>query len=229
MRPGLPSLRVINALRRTTGAAVVACDLSWRFGPFDAVRGVTFEVARGEVFSLLGSEGAGKSTILLMLCTLTHPSGGRAAVSGYDVAEQPGAVRRRVALVSAGELLDGPLAAQGFRVHVPDVLCLDEPTEGLDPRARTHLWRAVRRLQVQGTTVMFATSSIDDAGQADRIAIIDAGRIVALDTPARLRATAGSAAGLDDAFIHFTGCPLRPAGDALGAARRFMARRQEAS
>lgn len=194
----------------------MARGLGKSFGLRQAVRGVSFEIAGGEIFAFLGSDGAGKSTIIRMLCTLTEPTAGRAAVAGFDVAERPRAVRRRAALV-----LDDP-TFELFRAlpDAPDVLFVDEPRGGFDPRTRAVLWHHMRRVRDEGTTVLFATSSIADAEQADRIAIIDDGHIVALDTPAALRATAGS----HDVFVHFTGHLLRPhGGDALGAARRFMA------
>lgn len=202
--------------RRGTVPAVVVRDLSKSFGLRPAVRSVSFEVAGGEIFAFLGPDGAGKSTIIRMLCTLTEPTGGRAAVAGYDIAQRPRAVRRRAALVSEDRALEILRALP----HTPDVLFVDEPRSGFDFRTRAGLWHDLRRVRDEGTTVLFTTSSIDEAERADRIAIIDAGRIMALDTPAALRATAGS----DDVFFHFTGHPIRPpGGDGLGAARRFMA------
>jgi ABC-2 type transport system ATP-binding protein len=205
--------------RRAMVPAVVAHDLSKSFGPIQAVRGVSFEVAGGEIFAFLGPDDAGKSTIIRMLCTLTEPTGGRAAVAGYDIAQRPRAVRRRAALVSEDRALEILRALPSTR----DVLFVDEPRSGFDLRTRAGLWHDLRRLRDEGTTVIFTTSSVNEAEQADRIAIIDAGRIVALDTPAGLRATAGG----DDVFRHFAGYPIRPArGDELGAARRFIAARR---
>lgn len=202
--------------RRGTVPAVAARDLSKSFGLRQAVRGVTFEVACGEIFAFLGPDGAGKSTIIRMLCTLTEPTGGRAAVAGYDVAQRPRAVRRRAALVSE----DRALEILRSLPQAPEVLFVDEPRRGFDLRTRAGLWHDLRRVRDEGTTVLFTTSSMDDAEEADRIAIIDDGRLVALDTPAALKATAGS----DDVLFHFTGHPIRSSGgDELGAARRFMA------
>lgn len=214
------SVLALGSLRRATAPAVAASDLSKSFGPVEAVRGVSFEVARGEIFAFLGSNGAGKSTIVRMLCALTQPTGGRVAVAGYDVVERPRAVRRRVGLVTHSEAM--PL-------HTPEVLFLDEPTLGSGFRTRADLWHDMRRVRDEGATVLFATSSVDDAEQADRIAIIDDGRVAALGTPAALKAAvplwrAGvRPAALDDVFFHVTGRPIRPHGDELGAARRFMA------
>lgn len=197
----------------------MARGLSKSFGTRQAVRDVSFEIAGGEIFAFLGSDGAGKSTLMRMLCTLTEPTAGRATVAGYDVAERPRAVRRRAALV----LDDRTFELFRSLPEAPDVLFVDEPAEGFDPRNRAVLWHHLRRVRHEGTTVLLATSSMDDAEQADRIAIIDDGRVVALDTLAGLRA----AAGRNDVFFHFTGHPIHPPGtDALGAARRFMTARR---
>jgi ABC-2 type transport system ATP-binding protein len=104
--------------RAPEGAAVEAVSLAKRFGDVDAVRQVSFIVRRGEVFAFLGPNGAGKTTTVKMLCTLARPSGGRAAVAGFDVARQPKAVRRRIGLVFQEQTLDDRLTAeQNLRFH----------------------------------------------------------------------------------------------------------------
>jgi len=75
-------------------------DLRRRFGNFEAVRGVSFTVERGEIFGYLGANGAGKSTTIRILCGLLEPSSGRAIVAGHDVARDPTGVRRRVGYMS---------------------------------------------------------------------------------------------------------------------------------
>jgi ABC-2 type transport system ATP-binding protein len=98
--------------------AVETMSLSKRFGEVDAVKGVSFSVARGEVFAFLGPNGAGKTTTVRMLCTLTRPGGGQAKVAGFDVARQPKAVRRRIGLVFQEQTLDDRLTAeQNLRFH----------------------------------------------------------------------------------------------------------------
>jgi ABC-2 type transport system ATP-binding protein len=241
--------------------AVDVLGLSKQYGPVEAVRSVTFQVAPREVFAFLGPNGAGKSTTIRMLCTLTRPTAGQARVSGYDVARQPRAVRRSIGLVFQDQTLDEQLTAEenlrfhavlygvprdevGRRLdrvlelvdltsrrgdlvstysggmarrleiarallHTPDVLFLDEPTVGLDPQTRARMWEDVLRLRdEEGAAVFFTTHYMDEAEYADRIAIIDHGAIVALDTPAALKA----AVGADTAH-------LRTADDATAAAR----------
>ncbi|MGH8991650.1 MAG: ATP-binding cassette domain-containing protein [Acidimicrobiia bacterium] len=241
--------------------AVEVLGLSKHYGPVEAVRTVTFQVAPREVFAFLGPNGAGKSTTIRMLCTLTRPTAGQARVAGYDVARQPRAVRRSIGLVFQDQTLDEQLTAEenlrfhavlygvpgdqvqpridrvlelvdltGRRrdlvstysggmarrleiaralLHTPDVLFLDEPTVGLDPQTRTRMWEDVLRLRdEEGAAVFFTTHYMDEAEYADRIAIIDHGAIVALDTPAALKAAVGADT------VH-----LRTADDATAVAR----------
>jgi len=216
-----------------------------RFGDFDAVSGVSFSVAKGEVFAFLGPNGAGKSTTIKMLCTLARPTSGCATVAGFDVVTHAKAVRRHIGLVFQEQTLDEQLTANEnlrfhavlYRVprsevesrirhvlelvdladrgndlvstfsggmarrleiarallHTPDVLFLDEPTLGLDPQTRALMWEDVLRMRRdEGVTVFLTTHYMDEAEYADRIAIIDRGRIVALDTPANLKAAVGA-------------------------------------
>lgn len=225
--------------------AVEVDGLVKRFGDFEAVAGISFSVARGEVFAFLGPNGAGKSTTIKMLCTLARPTAGGARVAGFDVAARPKAVRRHIGLVFQEQTLDEQLTANEnlrfhavlYRVprsdvesrirhvlelvdlaerggdlvstfsggmarrleiarallHTPDVLFLDEPTLGLDPQTRALMWEDVLRMRdEEGVTVFLTTHYMEEAEYADRIAIIDRGRIVALDTPANLKAAVGA-------------------------------------
>src|SRR5205814_6208865 len=93
-------------------------DLAKHYGPIRAVRGVTFTVPAGETFGFLGPNGAGKSTTISMLCTLVRPTGGSAAVAGYDVVTEQAQVRRRIGLVFQDTTLDDYLTAQeNLRLH----------------------------------------------------------------------------------------------------------------
>ena len=212
-------------------------------GGVEAVKGISFEVASGEVFGLLGPNGAGKSTTIGMLTTTVRPTEGTAVLAGFDVVEQPLAARRvssvvfqepvvdraltgrrnleiharlwgvdggsaRIAelaeLLGLTELVDRPAGSYsgGERrrleiaralVSEPRVLFLDEPTVGLDPLIRHELLDAIARLRALGDmTVLLTTHYLDEAERlCDRVAIVHAGEIVALDTPAALLATLG--------------------------------------
>ncbi len=101
-----------------TPNAIEVDQLARRFGAIEAVKGVSFEVAEGELFGFLGPNGAGKSTTINMLCTLLHPSGGRATVNGFDVARQRSEVRRSIGLVFQQTTVDEYLSAeQNLRFH----------------------------------------------------------------------------------------------------------------
>src|SRR3989440_5505375 len=229
----------------TRPRAIVVNGLAKSYDEVEAVRGVAFEVATGEVFGFLGPNGAGKSTTINMLCTLAKPTAGGATVAGYDVVTQRDDVRRHIGLVFQDPTLDGYLSAKenlrlhaelygverslvaprmrqvlemvglwerkdspvatfsgGMRrrleiarglMHSPRVLFLDEPTIGLDPQTRSSIWRYIRALQeTEGTTVFMTTHYMEEAEYCDRIAIMDRGEIVVLDTPEALKASVGT-------------------------------------
>ena len=225
--------------------AIEVSDLQKSFGEVEAVRGVSFEVAAGEVFGFLGANGAGKTTTINMLCTLARPTAGGARVAGYDVVRARDDVRRHIGLVFQDPTLDGYLTAeQNLRLHaelygvdsalVPDrmrqvlemvglwerrdatvmtfsggmrrrleiargflhsprVLFLDEPTIGLDPQTRSSIWSYIAQLQErEEITIFMTTHYMDEAEFCDRIAIMDQGEIVVLDTPEALKAQVGA-------------------------------------
>jgi ABC-2 type transport system ATP-binding protein len=226
-------------------AAISVKDLRKSFGDFEAVKGVNFEVGTREVFGFLGPNGAGKTTTINMLCTLTKPSAGSAAVAGFDVVGAKDDVRRHIGLVFQDPTLDGYLTAEqnlrlhaelygvdkavvkprmqqvlemvglwerrdgqvmtfsgGMRrrleiarglMHSPRVLFLDEPTIGLDPQTRASIWGYIRQLQErEEITIFMTTHYMDEAEFCGRIAIMDGGEIVALDTPAALKEAVGA-------------------------------------
>ncbi|MHB8732533.1 MAG: ATP-binding cassette domain-containing protein [bacterium] len=108
------------------------CDLVKRFGAVEAVRGVTFSVAAGEIFGFLGPNGAGKTTTIKMLATLLRPTSGRAALAGYDVVAHPGDVRRSMGIVFQDPSLDNRLTAeQNLRFHA---MLYGVPSAEVEPR-----------------------------------------------------------------------------------------------
>ncbi len=225
-------------------AAIEVHGLVKRFGEIEAVRGVDFEVASGEVFGFLGPNGAGKTTTINMLCTLVKPTEGWATVAGHDVVRERDDVRRNIGLVFQDPTLDNYLSAEqnlklhaelyglqsnlvaprmkqvlqmvglwerkdspvgtfsgGMRrrleiargmMHSPRVLFLDEPTIGLDPQTRRSIWDYIRELKErEEITIFMTTHYMDEAEWCDRIAIMDNGQIVALDSPERLKGQIG--------------------------------------
>ncbi len=246
-----------------TDSIITTRDLRKSFraprGAVDAVRGISIDVARGEIFGFLGPNGAGKTTSLRMLTTLLPVDGGTAVVAGYDVATQPDKVRERIGYVSQlggaddlatgrenlvlqGRLYGDDLATVSARadelmdildlaefadrkvktfsggqrrrldialgiVHRPDVVFLDEPSTGLDPQNRAHLWDHVRALRDRGTTIFLTTHYLEEADAlCDRLVIMDHGEIVIEGTPRDLkRQVAGESVVLSLRDDHVTG------------------------
>src|SRR3989442_10769714 len=103
---------------RAAAPAIVVEGLAKSFDQVEAVRGVDFEVATGEVFGFLGPNGAGKTTTINMLCTLAKPTAGSATVAGHDVVSERDDVRRNIGLVFQDPTLDGYMtAAQNLKLH----------------------------------------------------------------------------------------------------------------
>lgn len=248
-------------------ALVIAHDLEKWYGSVHAVRGVSFEVKRGEVFGLLGPNGAGKTTILEMVEGMLPIDRGTVTIDGVDVARNAERVRGSIGIalqksafferLSLMELLrlfadlygkerqtDQLLARVGLQdlarrqvktlsggqqqrfavavalVNDPPLLFLDEPTTGLDPQARRSLWELIDLLRREGRSVVLTTHYMEEAQQlCDRVAILDAGKILALDAPMALvqellktgfhKDVVVWPADLEDVYLHITGKQLR--------------------
>ncbi len=223
--------------------AIAVRNLVKRYGNFEAVKGISFDVKRGELFAFLGPNGAGKSTTINVLVTILKPTSGEVKVAGFDVVREKLEVRKRIGVVFQDPSLDYRLTVEdnlkihgyvygiygkeldkridevleivelrgvrkklvkhlsgGMRrrleiarglMHTPEVLFLDEPTTGLDPQTRARIWDYIRGIRERGTTVFFSTHYMDEAEYADRVAIMDHGKILALDTPAELKKRIG--------------------------------------
>ena len=219
-------------------------DLVCRYGQRLALRGISFSVAPGEVFGLLGPNGGGKTTLFRVLTTLLEPDEGRARVFGLDAVRDSAAIRRRIGVVFQNQSLDRRLTAAenllhqghlyglrggalrrridqvleraglaerrdqvvdtlsgGLRrrvelakalLHQPDLLLLDEPSTGVDPRARLDFWDYLQRLRRDsGVTILLTTHLLEEADKCDRLAVLDEGRIVGAGTPAALKKEIG--------------------------------------
>ncbi|MDR6867214.1 ABC-2 type transport system ATP-binding protein [Microbacterium resistens] len=214
------------------------------FGDHVVLDGLDLTVRSGEIFALLGANGAGKTTAINILTTLVAPDAGTVRVAGIDATADPIEVKRRISLTgqaaSVDEMLTGRenltmfgrlsgLSARDARARAeellalfglveagarrvrtysggmrrrldlalsfvvrPEVLFLDEPTTGLDTRSRRDLWEVIRSLADAGTTVFLTTQYLEEADRlADRIAVLDRGRVVALGTAAELKSRVG--------------------------------------
>lgn len=219
--------------------AVETVELTRRFGSFTAVDRVSLTVQQGEIFGFLGSNGAGKSTTIRMLCGLLQPTSGQARVGGFDVYREPEKIKQSIGYMSQRFSLYDELSVEenldffagvysvpsrlrearknelleemGLRemrrrstsvlpgglkqrlalacavLHEPPILFLDEPTSGVDPVARREFWDLIYRLAEAGRTVFVTTHYMDEAEYCGRLALMDAGRVIALDTPDGLR------------------------------------------
>ncbi len=198
-----------------------------------ALSNVSFEVKEGELFGLIGPDGAGKTTLFRLLTTLLIPDQGTATVGGLDVVNDYKAIRKSVGYMPgrfslyqdltveenlnffatifgttieenydlikdiyiqiepfkkrrAGALSGGmkqKLALSCALIHKPKVLFLDEPTTGVDPVSRKEFWEMLKRLQKGGITILVSTPYMDEAALCDRIALIQDGKILEIDTP----------------------------------------------
>jgi len=215
---------------------VVAQGVRKHFGRVTAVDGVDLEIPRGELFGVIGPDGAGKTTLFRVLTTLMLPDEGSVRINGRDVVDDYVAIRstigympgrfslypdlsveenlqffaalfgtsveenlelvadiynqlapfrdRRADKLSGG--MKQKLALCCALIHKPEVLFLDEPTTGVDPVSRREFWEMLGRLRDQGITILVSTPYMDEANRCDRIALMQNGRIMAVDTPAAI-------------------------------------------
>ncbi len=221
------------------GPMIQTTDLTRRFGDLTAVDHLTLEIAQGEIFGLVGPDGAGKTTTLRMLCGLMDPSAGSATVAGRNVlteveavkdqigymaqrfglyadlsveenmvfyadlfgitdAERQGLMSKLLAMTrmepfrkrAAGKLSGGmkqKLALMCTLLHHPQILFLDEPTNGVDPVSRRDFWAILYQLVKGGMTVLITTAYLDEAERCNRVGLLHRGRLIRCETPETLR------------------------------------------
>ncbi len=237
------------------------------YGDREVVKGISFEVKKGEIFGILGPNGAGKTTTLEMIEAMREIDGGSATLDGIDVATHPTEIKRIIGVqpqspafqdkTKLSEIIELFAAAYGEKVrpmqflddvklgekagsyvetlsggqkqrlsiaaalvHNPKVFFMDEPTTGLDPQARRNLWELVQQVRDKGVTVIMTTHYMEEAELlCDRVAIMDQGKIIAMDTPKALvtqllkrgftKKQHVEQADLEDVFIDLTGKGLR--------------------
>lgn len=201
-----------------------------------ALDDVSFTIKRGELFGLIGPDGAGKTSMFRILTTLLLSDSGSASVNGFDVAKDledirkivgymPGkfslyqdltieenlnffadvfgtSVKENYAIIKdiyeqiepfkkrrAGKLSGGmkqKLALCCALIHKPEILFLDEPTTGVDPVSRKEFWEILKNLIKQGITIMVSTPYMDEAGLCERIALLQQGKIMSINTPQQI-------------------------------------------
>ena len=208
-------------------------------GKILAVEDASFSVQRGELFGLIGPDGAGKSSLFRILTTLLLADLGNATVDGLDVRKDYKKIRQSVGYMPgkfslyqdltieenlnffatifnttiaenydlihdiyvqiepfkdrrAGKLSGGmkqKLALCCALIHKPTVLFLDEPTTGVDPVSRKEFWEMLKRLREKDITILVSTPYMDEAALCDRIALIQKGKILQIDSPEHISAT----------------------------------------
>jgi ABC-2 type transport system ATP-binding protein len=209
-----------------------------RYGAVAALQELTLDVAPGEMFGLIGPDGAGKTTAIRLICGLLHADGGTIRVLGHDPVVERRAITALVGYLSQRFSLYGDLTIDeniaffaemhGLRdygrrrdqllemtqltpfrarladrlsggmkqklalactlIHEPRLILLDEPTTGVDPVSRREFWKLLSECMAQGITIVMSTPYLDEAERCGRVALIHEGRVLALDTPAHLRA-----------------------------------------
>lgn len=213
--------------------------VSKSYGPIQAVQDITFDVRQGEIFGLIGPDGAGKTTLFRILTSLLLPDQGEATVDGLDVVLDYKTLRQRIGYMPgrfslyqdlsveenlgffanvfgvrirdnydlireiyvqlepfkdrhAGALSGGmkqKLALCCALIHRPRVLFLDEPGTGVDPVSRKEFWDMLRRLHEADITILVSTPYMDEAELCDRVALMQKGAIMAIDTPDGIKAS----------------------------------------
>ena len=186
---------------------VVVKEISKSYGKVEALKEGSFAVEQGEIFGLIGPDGAGKSTLFRILTTLLLADKGTATVNGLDVVTDYKQIRTKVGYMPGRFSLYQDLSVEPFKkrragalsggmkqklalscslIHKPDILFLDEPTTGVDPVSRKEFWQMLRNLRKQGITIIVSTPIMDEARQCDRIAFINHGQVHGIDTPERI-------------------------------------------
>lgn len=213
--------------------AIEVNGISKSYGRVQALQDVSYSVSKGEVFGLIGPDGAGKTSLFRILCTLLLPDKGTASVDGFDVVAKMKEIRRRVGYMpgkfslyqdltvrenleffatlfgttvdegydsikaiysqierfndrKAGALSGGmkqKLALSCALVHQPSVLFLDEPTTGVDPVSRKEFWEMLATLKERDITIVASTPYLDEVRQCNRVAFLNEGHIMGVDTP----------------------------------------------
>ena len=211
--------------------------LAKSFGSVRAVNGIDLRIDQGELFALVGPDGAGKTTTIRMACGILAPEKGSIAIFGHELSVDPSWIKANVGYFSQRFTLYGDLTVdenseffarrhgvrdfrdkreqllsftrlEPFRrrladrlsggmkqklalactlIHAPRVVLLDEPTTGVDPVSRREFWVILSELMHQGITILMSTPYLDEAERATRVGLIHEGRLLAVDTPERIR------------------------------------------
>ena len=233
-------------------AIIETHGLTKRFGALTAVDRLDLSIAPGEIFGLVGPDGAGKTTTLRMLCGLMDPSEGTALVAGHDTARASQRVKDQIGYMAQRFGLYGDLTVQEnmvfyadlfgitgaerdrltaellrmtrmepFRdrqggrlsggmkqklalmctlLHRPQILFLDEPTNGVDPVSRRDFWAILYQLLKDGITIFMTTAYLDEAERCNRVGLMHKGKLIRLAPPEEMKLATGTPT-LEAAFV----------------------------
>jgi len=231
---------------------IEARGLTRRFDGLVAVDHLDLTVARGEIFGLVGPDGAGKTTTMRMLCGLMNPTEGSATVAGHNVTRESQAVKDRIGYMAqrfglyqdltveenmvfyadlfgivgaeradlgarllrmtrmepfrarqAGRLSGGmkqKLALMCTLLHRPQILFLDEPTNGVDPVSRRDFWAILYQLLKDGITIFMTTAYMDEAERCNRVGLMHKGKLIRCSSPEEMKRETNTNT-LESAFV----------------------------
>lgn len=235
---------------------IKAVNLTRKFAGLTAVNGLTVDVDQGEIFGLVGPDGAGKTTTMRLLSGILEPTSGEGWVCGRHIAKESEALKDHIAYMPqrfglyddltvmenigfyadiylvrpkerqsrteellgfsgltpfkdrlAGKLSGGMKQKLGLAcalIHTPEVLFLDEPTNGVDPISRRDFWRILYKLLKNKVTIFYSTSYLDEAERCKRVGLMHKGRLLECDSPDVIKKAHG-AATFEEAFIKTIG------------------------
>ncbi len=219
-----------------TETAIITENIKKTYDKVTALDRITIRVNKGEIFGLIGADGAGKTSLIRILTSLIIPDSGKAQVMGYDTVKDYKQIRKIIGYMPgkfalyqdltvlenmelfasifkttiaenydlvkpiysqiepfknrlAGQLSGGmkqKLALSAALIHKPEVLFLDEPTTGVDPVSRKEFWDMLANLKNYGITIFVSTPYMDEARKCDRIALIQSGKILSVETPVEI-------------------------------------------
>jgi ABC-2 type transport system ATP-binding protein len=214
-------------------------ELRKSYGNINAVNGITFSVTKGEMFGLVGPDGAGKSSTIRILCGLILMDSGTVRSFGLDISKNRKEIQNKIGYLSQSFSLYGDLSVDEnieffaeinnvkdykdrrnelleftrltpFRnrlaeklsggmkqklalacslIHKPEIIFLDEPTTGVDPVSRRDFWKILSDLQKEGITIFMSTPYLDEAERCNVVALMDKGKLIAIDTPQKIKAS----------------------------------------
>ena len=242
-------------------------SLEKSYGKTEAVKGISLQISKGEMFGLVGPDGAGKTTTIRVMCGLLNPNAGTVSIFNKDIVKDRNLIQNKVGYLSQKFSLYGDLTVdenieffadihnvKNYRkrrdelleftrltkfhdrladnlsggmkqklalacalIHTPEIIFLDEPTTGVDPVSRRDFWKILSQLLKEGITVFMTTPYLDEAERCTRVALMNGGKIIAVDTPDEIKKS------IKKEVIEIVCSPSRKAYDLLKTHKNFDA------